>query len=133
VPDISFNLTNDPQQLRSRLLEFRAKLQSFASTAEQACYEVERRWRVELAKISPSTEDASAVISQAKRTPPKQMPLVFDAETPEASPIPLLDAINDLITAEEEEEGWDLLKVRFLGVRRTRCGLMYACATKTHA
>ena len=30
--------------------------------------------------------------------------------TPESSPIPLLDAITDLVTAEEEEEGWDLLK-----------------------
>ena len=29
---------------------------------------------------------------------------------PEASPIPLLEAINNLISAEEEEEGWDLLR-----------------------
>ncbi len=59
-----------------------------------------------------SDDSGSAVItSQTKKTPPRQMQFVFDASTPEASPIPLLDAINDLISAEEEEEGWDLLKV----------------------
>lgn len=34
----------------------------------------------------------------------------FQEISPEASPIPLLEAINTLISAEEEEEGWDLLR-----------------------
>lgn len=49
------------------------------------------------------------------QTPPPE-PDIFppfflrDRPTPESSPIPLLDAITDLVTAEEAEEGWDLLK-----------------------
>jgi hypothetical protein len=34
----------------------------------------------------------------------------FEEPTPQASPIPLLDAIANLITAQEEGEGWDLLR-----------------------
>lgn len=34
----------------------------------------------------------------------------FEEPSPEASAIPLLEAINTLISAEEEEEGWDLLR-----------------------
>jgi len=34
----------------------------------------------------------------------------FEDLTPEASPIPLLEAITNLISAEEEEDGWDLLR-----------------------
>ena len=41
---------------------------------------------------------------------PFQTATKFEEATPEASPIPLLEAINNLITAEEEEEGWDLLR-----------------------
>ena len=41
---------------------------------------------------------------------PFQTTTKFEEPGPEASPIPLLEAINNLITAEEEEEGWDLLR-----------------------
>jgi hypothetical protein len=41
---------------------------------------------------------------------PFKTSMSFEEPTPEASPIPLLEAINSLITAEEEEEGWDLLR-----------------------
>jgi hypothetical protein len=41
---------------------------------------------------------------------PFQTATSFEEPTPEASPLPLLEAINALISAEEEEEGWDLLR-----------------------
>ena len=67
------------------------------------------------------------MISQTKKTPPKSMQFVFDISTPEASPIPLLDAINDLISAEEEEEGWDLLKVACNWCLCVCCVLCFVC------
>ena len=34
----------------------------------------------------------------------------FEEPTPEENPLALLEAINHLITAEEEDEAWDLLR-----------------------
>ena len=41
---------------------------------------------------------------------PFKKTMSFEEPSPAASPVPLLEAINNLITAEEEEEGWDLLR-----------------------
>lgn len=78
VPDIPIPSSDDPHELRSRLLEARAKIHSYANNAEQACYEVERRWRTEVVKISPKKgrNEGSAIISHGKSgaasTPPRQ-------------------------------------------------------------
>mmetsp|Transcript_7808 Transcript_7808/g.19518 ORF Transcript_7808/g.19518 Transcript_7808/m.19518 type:complete len:527 (-) Transcript_7808:326-1906(-) len=116
IPEVNIPVSDDPSELRSNLLQLRAKLHSYANHAEQACYEVERRWRAEMVKAESKkdVQEGSAIVSTgakpAQKSPTRQGPLIFEADTPEASPIPLLDAINDLISAQDEEEGWDLLK-----------------------
>lgn len=105
-PNISTIDSDDPHELRQQLLVLKAKMNEYRNKAEQAAYEVERRHR---SNKTPTKQSPGAVITGKIVSPSKRV-LTFEQPTPESSPIPLLDAITDLVTAEEAEEGWDLLK-----------------------
>mmetsp|Transcript_12237 Transcript_12237/g.24146 ORF Transcript_12237/g.24146 Transcript_12237/m.24146 type:complete len:453 (-) Transcript_12237:97-1455(-) len=105
LPHYDPSLVNDPQVLRGQLLELQARLRSLQTSAEQACFEVEHRYRAEDANISRVSSDAN-VSSTRKVSAVKIQTHISN----ESSPIPLLDAIHDLISAEQNESSWDLLK-----------------------
>ena len=105
MPDIDLPHSDDPHLLRSHVLQLKAKMREFASRAETACFEVERAHMQE--QRSRYKTDGATVTGKVQ---PFKSSVPFLEPTPEVSPIPLLDAINHLITAEEEDEGWDLLR-----------------------
>jgi len=108
-PNLDMPQSDDPHELRSQLLKLKAKMKEYASNAEAACYEVENACRKE-ATTSPSKNNAPGGAVVTGKTQPFKTTMDFDDLTPEASPIPLLEAITNLISAEEEEDGWDLLR-----------------------
>jgi len=97
--------TADVRELRSQIEQLKARVKEQQSQAEAACYEVERRHREDRHKA----QHASGAVVTGKVQMPSNV-LHLEQPTPEASPIPLLEAIKNLVTAEEEEEGWDLLR-----------------------
>eukprot|EP00802_Teleaulax_amphioxeia_P017790 Tamp_17956.p1 GENE.Tamp_17956~~Tamp_17956.p1 ORF type:complete len:442 (+),score=119.31 Tamp_17956:60-1328(+) len=108
-PDVDLPQSDDPHVLRSQLLQMKAKMKEYASKAEAACYEVESACKAGQ-QSSPVKMNAPGGAVVTGKAQPFKTSMSFEEPTPEASPIPLLEAINSLITAEEEEEGWDLLR-----------------------
>mmetsp|Transcript_33170 Transcript_33170/g.68460 ORF Transcript_33170/g.68460 Transcript_33170/m.68460 type:complete len:487 (-) Transcript_33170:232-1692(-) len=110
-PSLDTDDSDDPLELRQQMLILKAKMNEFRNKAEQACYEVERRHRAENNK--QQTRSPTGAVVTGKVVAPKPMlkqAFGIDSPSSESSPIPLLDAVQNLVTAGENEEGWDLLK-----------------------
>jgi hypothetical protein len=97
--------SNDVHVLRSEIEQLKARVKEQQSLAEAACYEVETRHRDD----KHAMMNASGAVVTGKVQLPSSV-LHLEQPTPEASPIPLLEAMKNLVTAEEEEDGWDLLR-----------------------
>mmetsp|Transcript_11460 Transcript_11460/g.28106 ORF Transcript_11460/g.28106 Transcript_11460/m.28106 type:complete len:427 (+) Transcript_11460:223-1503(+) len=117
-PSMEVPASDDVSVLRGQVHELQARMRAYQSEAEHAVYEVERRHR-QAEKLRDNAGGGKGFGSIKSTTPQSARsgrieepvsPLRLRTVTPEASPIPLLDAIGNLISAEEEEEGWDLLK-----------------------
>ena len=136
-PDLDFAYSVNPDVIRSQLFTLKAKFKEYATKAEAACYQIEQHYKQDKFS-SPATHarftTGGAVVTGTVQ--PIRTDISFTDIIPQASPIPLLEAIANLMKAQAqgEDEGWDLLRDDFKGTfaSHSTVGIRLALNSSSH-